>query len=97
VRRVCIIVFNNLGNLALVQLICLQFCINLNISFITVVLLSTDDKGDVKTSKLGQCRTTKSCASMSTFLDGVEKLGVVQLETGSDTVAQPMIKSFAIG
>ena len=38
-RRVCIIVFNNLRNLALVQLISLQFCINLNISFVAVVLL----------------------------------------------------------
>ena len=69
---------------------------DLNISFVTVVLLSTDDKGNINTSKLGRCRTTKSCASMSAYVDGVEKLGAVKLQTGSDTVAQPMIKSFAI-
>jgi hypothetical protein len=34
---------------------------------------------------------------MSAYVDGVEKLGIVQLQMGSDTVAQPMIKSFAIG
>jgi hypothetical protein len=33
---------------------------------------------------------------MSAYIDGVEKLGIVQLQTGSDTAAQPMIKSFAI-
>ena len=34
---------------------------------------------------------------MSAYVDGEEKLGIVQLQMGSDTVAQPMIKSFAIG
>ena len=96
VRRVGIVVLNNLGNLALVQLISLQFRINLNISFVAVVLMQTDDKGNVKTNKLGRCRTIESCASMSAYVDGVEKIGVVQLQTGPDTVAQPMIKSFAI-
>ena len=59
VRRVSIIIFNNLSNLAMVQLISLQFCSNLNISFVTVVLLSTDDKGSVKMNKLGLMQNNK--------------------------------------
>ncbi len=51
VRRVCIIVFNNLSNFALVQLISLQYCIHLNISIVTVVLLSTYEDGDVQVSE----------------------------------------------
>ncbi len=52
VRRVCIVVLNNLGNLALVQLISLQYCIHLNFSFVTVVLLLINDEGNVTTNKL---------------------------------------------
>ena len=33
---------------------------------------------------------------MSAYIDGVEKIGVVQHQTWPDSVTQPMIKSFAI-
>ncbi len=60
VRSVGIVVLNNLGNLALVQLISLQHCIHLNFSFVAVVLLYIDDEGNVATNKLVDCcRATK--------------------------------------